>query len=67
MEKISYKDFLDFLASDLNEVEYFGCDKTSLILLKDYLLELKQKKEEFDKLVSEPLKSIKSKNKWRIC
>ncbi len=66
MERISYKDFLDFLCSDLNEVEYFGCDKTSLILLKDYLLELKQKKEEFDKLVSEPLKSIKSKNKWVI-
>lgn len=66
MENISYKDFLNFLASDLNEVEYFGCDKTSLMSLKDYLLELKQKKEEFDKLVSEPLKSIKSKNKWVI-
>lgn len=66
MESISYKDFLNFLASDLNEVEYFGCDKTSLISLKDYLLELKQKKEEFDKLVSEPLKAIKSKNKWVI-
>lgn len=64
MEKISYKDFLDFLASDLNEVEYFSCDKTSLMLLKDYLLELKQKKEEYDKLISEPLKSIQSKNKW---
>ena len=66
MKNISYKEFLDFLASDLNEVEYFGCDKTSLILLKDYLLELKEKKERFDKLVSEPLKSIKSKNKWVI-
>lgn len=64
MKTISYKDFLDFLASDLNEVEYFGCDKTSVMSLKDYLLELKQKKEQYDKLISEPLKSIHSKNKW---
>lgn len=64
MHKISYKEFLDFLASDLNEVEYFGCNKTSLMSLKDYLLELKQKKEDFDKLISEPLKSIQNKNKW---
>ena len=27
MEKISYKDFLDFLASDMNEIDFFGCDK----------------------------------------
>jgi len=64
MSQISYKEFLNFLGSNLNEVEYFGCDKTSLILLKDYLLELKQKKEEYDKLIIEPLKSIQSKNKW---
>lgn len=62
----SYKDFLDFLASDLNEIEYFGCncDKTSLIALKDYLVELKQKKDNYDKLISESLSSIQSKNKW---
>lgn len=66
MKKIPYKTFLDFIASDLDEVEYFGCDKTSLMSLKDYLNELKVKKEEFDKLVSEPLKSIKSKNKWVV-
>lgn len=64
MEKISYKDFLNFLASDLNEFEYFNCDKTSLISLKDYLTELKEKKESYDKLITEPLKSIQSKNKW---
>lgn len=66
MEKISYKTFLHFIASDLDEVEYFGCDKTSLMSLKEYLIELKERKEEFDKLISEPLKSIKSKNKWVV-
>ena len=58
------KDFLDFLASDLNEIEYFNCDKTALMSLKDYLIELKEKKETYDKLIIEPLKSIQSKNKW---
>jgi len=64
MSQISYKEFLNFLGSNLNEVEYFGCDKSSLISLKDYLGELKQKHEEYEKLIKEPLDSIKSKNKW---
>lgn len=64
MEKISYKDFLDFLASDMNEIDFFGCDKTSLISLKEYLNELKKQKETYDKLISEALKSIQKKNKW---
>lgn len=64
MENISYKVFLDFLASDLDEVEYFNCDKKDLVLLEYYLIELKEKHENFNKLISLPLKSIKDKNKW---
>lgn len=64
MEKISYKEFLDFIASDLNEIEYFNCEKKDLILLKDYLNVLKEKVEKYNKLINTPLKSIKDKNKW---
>ncbi len=66
MPKISYKEFLDFLASDLDEAAYFDCDKSSLISLKEYLNGMKQKKEQYDELVSEPLKSIQNKNRWVI-
>lgn len=66
MSQISYKEFLNFLDSDLNEVEYFGCEKTSLVALRDYLDELKQKHEEYEKLIREPLNSIKSKNRWIV-
>ena len=64
MGKLSYKEFLDFLSSDLDEVEYFGCNKNSLISLREYINELKQKNEEYEKLIQEPLESIKKKNKW---
>ena len=66
VKKNSYKKFLDFLNSDLNEIQYFGCDcdKTSLIALKDYLLELKQKKDNYEHLIIDPLSSIQNKNKW---
>ena len=64
MGKLSYRDFLDFLSSDLDEIEYFGCNKNSLISLREYLNELKQKNEEYERLIQEPLESIKKKNKW---
>lgn len=64
MSKLSYKEFLNFLSSDLDEVEYFGCNKKSLVSLREYLNELKQKNEEFERLIQEPLESIKKKNKW---
>lgn len=64
MGKISYKEFLNFISSDLDEVEYFGCDKNSLISLREYLNELKQKNEEYERLIQEPLESIKKKNRW---
>src|SRR5699024_6037478 len=66
VKKYSYKRFLDFLNTDLNEIQYFGCDcdKTSLISLKEYLLELKQKKDNYEHLIIEPLSSVQNKNKW---
>lgn len=64
MDKLSYKDFLNFLSSDLDEVEYFGCNKNSLVSLREYLNELKQRNEEYERLIQEPLESIKKKNKW---
>jgi len=66
MEKISHEEFLDFLYSEADEAQYFGYDKSDLINLRDYLNELKQKKEEFEKRIKEPLKNIKSKNKWVV-
>lgn len=62
----SYNQFLDFLASDLNEVEFYDCecDKNSLISLKEYLLELKQKMDTYEKLIVNPLSSIQNKNEW---
>lgn len=64
MENFSYKDFLEFLDSNLDEIEFFGCDKQDYISLEQYLHELKLKKEEYDKLITPYLKSIQNKNKW---
>lgn len=65
MSKIFYKNLLDFIASELDESNYFNCsDKKSLISLKEYLNDMQKKNEEYIKLISEPLKSIQNKNKW---
>ena len=51
----------NFITSPLNEIDYFKCQKEDLVSLRDYLLELKGQKMEYDKLISEPLKSIQEK------
>ena len=57
MKKLSYKEFRDFLDSDLDEISYFSCNKISLISLKEYLEELKLIREDY-------LNNIHKKNKW---
>lgn len=64
MINISYDELLEFLHSDLNEVEFFNCDKASLISLRDYLLEQKERNKKYEQMINEPLNSIKYKNKW---
>lgn len=56
----------NFITSPLNEIDYFKCQKEDLVSLRDYLLELKEQKKEYDKLIAEPLKSIQEKNTWCI-
>ncbi len=53
-----------FITSPLDEKDYFKCEKENLVSLKNYLLELKEQKKEYDKLIAEPLKSIQEKNTW---
>lgn len=58
-----YRDLVDFIKGDETE-EKFLINKEDLLLLKDYLLELKQTKNNYIKRIEEPLKSIQSKNRW---
>lgn len=58
-----YNELIQFIKGNETE-EKFLTNKDNLILLKDYLLELKQTKDNYIKKIEEPLKSIKSKNKW---
>ena len=70
MGKISDLIYIDkyevesFIKSYLDEIGYFNCSIGNLVSLKEYLIELKVKKEEYDRLISGPLKSIKEKNLW---
>lgn len=64
MKNISYDELLEFLHSDLNEVDFFNCDKSSLKSLRDYLLEQKERNKKYEQMINEPLNSIKYKNKW---
>lgn len=54
----------DFLESDLTESEFFNLSSDDLITLKDYLLEMRAKDEEFKELIKEPLNSMKDKCGW---
>ena len=40
MKSISYTEFRKFLDSDVDEAEYFGCNKDNLISMKKYLVNL---------------------------
>ena len=54
----------NFITSSLNEIDYFNCNKSDLVSLKEFLLELKWKKREYDRLIAKPLKFIQEKNPW---
>ena len=56
----------DFIISSLDEIDYFKCNRENLVLLRNYLLELREKKKEYDRLIADPLKSIQEKNSWCI-
>ena len=44
----------DFLNSDMTESEFYNLSKDNLINLKDYLLQLKSKDEQFIYLIKNP-------------
>ena len=54
----------EFFKSSFDEIGYFNCNIGNLVSLREYLIELKKKKSEYDKLIAEPLKSIQEKNPW---
>lgn len=54
----------NFLNSNLTETEYYSLPKENLITLKEYLLQLKEKDNEFDKAIEKHAKSIKQKCTW---
>lgn len=64
MEKFSCAELFAFLANDKNELEYFGYNKQDLISLYEYLNELKERNELYQKMIFSALESIKAKNKW---
>lgn len=64
MEKFTYAELLAFLASNKDELEYFGCDKQELISLYDYLNEIKNRYKLYQEMIFTSLETIKSKNRW---
>ncbi len=69
MEKISYKEFRNFLDSDVDEAEYFGCNKDNLITMREYLLSLKERFEICESELASDKQRIKDKysriTKWQ--
>ncbi len=64
MEKFTYVEFLEFLASEKDEIEYFGCEKEYLVSLYEYLKELKTRNELYQEMIFSLLETIKRKNRW---
>ena len=54
----------EFLKSDLTESEFFGLSKNNLINLKEYLLLLKLKDDDFRNMTQRQLASMKKKCDW---
>lgn len=63
---IDFPEVRKFVISPEDEVSFFDCNMEDLVSLRDYLLELKQKKIEYNKMIEEPLRSIQEKNPWCI-
>ena len=54
----------EFLNNDLTEAEFFNLSAEDLITLKEYLLDMRNKDEEFKELIEKPLNSMKDKCGW---
>ena len=63
MEEITYKEFRKFLDSDVDEAEYFGCNKNNLITMREYLLSLKERFEMCEKSIINDREFILNKYK----
>ena len=63
MEQITYKEFRNFLDSEVDEAEYFGCNKDNLITMKEYLLNLKERFEMCEHKISSDKDKIQEKYK----
>ncbi len=61
MEEITYKEFRCFLDSDVDEAEYFGCNKDNLITMREYLLSLKERFNLCEHQIEEDKKRIEDK------
>lgn len=59
MDKISYKEFKDFLDSDVDEAEYFGYSKEDLISLKERLEGLRERFEICESRIESDREKIK--------
>ena len=53
-----------FLNCDLNEADYFSLSKDNLLTLKDYLLQFKDKDNDFTSSIQSQFESIKEKCSW---
>ena len=63
MEEITYKEFRSFLDSDVDEAEYFGCNKDNLITMREYLLSLKERFEMCEHKIASDKDKIQEKYK----
>lgn len=63
---IDFPEVKEFVISSEDEASFFNCNREDLVSLKDYLLELKQKKSEYNKMIEKPLRSIQEKNPWCV-
>ena len=54
----------NFLNTNLTETEYYSLPKENLITLKEYLLQLKNKDDNFQTAIQEQFQSIKKKCVW---
>jgi len=53
-----------FLSTNLTEAEYYSLSKENLITLKEYLLQLKDKDNDFQTSIQEQFQSIRKKCSW---
>ena len=64
MKTKTHSHIKEFIESSQDEREFFSIDKENLISLRNYILELKEKEEKFNKSINLLFESIKGKNDW---